>query len=154
MGIEDRNFFIVCQSERIAFCSNFHLFGQFHCDWWNCFWMIYSDYYLWYCQSYIHVSVFQITMLLWPNLKSNVNKLYNNIQATISAFWLAENTSGYLKCRKVKLPLQILKLKVLIVKLAVQSSGIENDWQFRHLQAKFISDKQNGGQKRDDIWTN
>ena len=43
--------------------------------------------------------------------------------------------------------MQNLKLVVQNDKLAVQNGEIENEWQLRHLQAKFISDKQNGGQK-------
>ena len=52
------------------------------------------------------------------------------------------------------MPLQNLKPVVKNVKLAMQNGEIEDDWQLRHLKAKFISDKQNGGQKRDNIWTN
>ena len=64
-------------------------------------------------------------------------------------FWLAKNTSIYPKqCRKVKLPVQNLKLAVQNVKLAVQYGEIVNG-----LQAKFVYDKQNGGQKRDKVWT-
>ena len=57
-----------------------------------------------------------------------INTLHNNIQATISVFCLAENTSIYpKKCRKVKLPVQNLKLVVQNMKLAVQKGEIVND---------------------------
>ena len=69
----------------------------------------------------------------------------NNIQAAISSFWLAKNTSINSK------PVQKVKLAVQKVKLAVQNGEIENDWHLRQPHAKSISDKQNGGQKWDKI---
>ena len=71
--------------------------------------------------------------------------LPRNIQATISSFWLAKNTSINSK------PVQKVKLAVQNVKLTVQNGEIENDWHLRQFHTKSISDKQNGGQKWNKI---
>ena len=82
-------------------------------------------------------------MQSFQHIRSSITNIQcNNIHAKISAFWLAKSMSINPKqCRKLKLS-------------AKKKNEIKNDWQLWLLNRSRAMEKQNGGQKMKQQYSN